>query len=150
MPEGTSTARTDDYYRILGIGPEAGHEEMRAAYRAKLRLWHPDLVAGATEDLRLAATEMTARLNEAYGCLNDPARGTAHETTRHASTPQRKTSSSVWSHLMRWSGWILIGGCAVFLGIPAIVLVLMAVFAAPFFGLVMVALISSRLESRNR
>jgi len=231
MPEGTSTATTADYYRILGIGPEAGHEEMRAAYRAKLRLWHPDLVAGETEDLRLAATEMTAQLNEAYGCLNDPARRTAHDTTRRASTPQRKTSSSsrphrarrsdhrvrdittvslggiaaplivlawasgllagptpanpaliaaicagviaatiwlltssqllrrperltrigaVWSHLMRWSGWILIGACAVFLGIPAIVLVLMAVFAAPFFGLVMVALISSRLESQNR
>lgn len=56
----------------------------------------------------------------------------------------------VWSHLMRWSGWILIGGCAVFLGIPAIVLFLMAVFAAPFFGLVVVALISGRLESQKR
>jgi len=231
MPEGSSADTIADCYQILGISPEAGHEEIRAAYRAKLRLWHPDLVAGETEDLRRAATEMTARLNEAYGCLSEPARRTAYDTTRRTSTSRRKTTSSsrphrarrsdhrvrditsvslggivlplfvlarasgllagptpanppliaalcagvivatiwlltssrvlrqpdrlarigvVWSHLMRWSGWILIGGCAVFLGIPAIVLVLMAVFAAPFFGLVVVALISGRSDSRHR
>jgi len=231
MPEGSSTDTTADYYRILGVSPKAGHEEIRAAYRAKLRLWHPDFVADETEDLRRAATEMTAQLNEAYECLTDPDRRIANDTTRRTSTPRRKTTSStrphstrrsdhrvrdmttiglggivlpllvlawvsgllpvpapanpaliaalcagvivatiwlltssrllrqpdrlapigvVWRHLMRWSGWILIGGCAVFLGIPAIVLVLMAVFAAPFFGLVLVAFISGRFDSQSR
>lgn len=56
----------------------------------------------------------------------------------------------LWSHLMRWSGWILMGGCAVFLGIPAIFLVLMAVFAVPFFGLVVVAFISGRFDSQDK
>ncbi len=77
-----STGTTADYYRILGVSAEAGHEEIRAAYREKLRLWHPDLVAGQTEDRRRAATEMTAQLNEAYGCLGDPDRGAVYDTDR--------------------------------------------------------------------
>lgn len=91
------TSRTDtapDYYRLLGISPEATYEEMRAAYRSKVRLWHPDLVAGETRDGRRAATEMTAQLNEAYECLRDPDRRAAYDTkirvktvtTRHRST----------------------------------------------------------------
>jgi len=47
---------------------------------------------------------------------------------------------------MRWSGGIVIGGCAVFLGIPAIFFFLTVVFALPFFGLVMIALISGRSD----
>ena len=52
----------------------------------------------------------------------------------------------VWTHLMRWSGWVVIGCSAVFLGIPVIALTLMAVFAAPFFGLVLIALITGRSD----
>lgn len=230
----SSTNTTADYYSILGVGSEAGQEEIRAAYRAKLRLWHPDLVADESNDARRAATEMSARLNEAYECLSDPNRRSAYDTRRgggseslpHTSTsPSRRRSSRqrsglrardtttislggivlpliglawasgllavsaptnpplvaalcagtiaatiwlltssrllrrperltpigvVWSRLMRWSGWILVGGCAVFLGIPAVFLILMAVVAFPFSGLIVVALISGRSDSRDR
>lgn len=230
----SSTDTTTDHYRILGISSEAGQEEIRAAYRAKLRLWHPDLVADESEDVRQAATEMSARLNEAYGCLSDPHRRSAYDTRRgggsestprtSTSPPQRSHSTRrsghrvrdattislggivlpliglawasgllatptaanpaliavlcagaiattiwlltssrllrrphrltrigvVWSHLMRWSGWILVGGCVIFLGIPAVFLILMVVVAAPFSGLVVVALFSSRFDSRDR
>lgn len=71
-------------------------------------------------------------------------------SSRLLRQPQRLAPIGVvWSHLMRWSGWIVLGGCVVFLGIPAIVLTLMAVVAAPFFGLVVVALISGRPDSPN-
>lgn len=46
-------------------------------------------------------------------------------------------------------GWILIGGCVVLLGIPAIGLVLMALVGAPFFGLLLVAFISSDSDSKD-
>lgn len=225
-----NTGTTADYYRILGINAEAGQEEIRAAYREKLRLWHPDLVAGQTEDGR-NATEMTVQLNAAYECLGDPDRRAVYDTSRRGGlepaertstpppAPARSTRRSgrrgrdmttiglggivlpllgltwvsgllavpapanraliaglcvgmmaatvwllgssrllrqpqrlapiglVWSHLMRWSGWIVIGGCVVFLGIPAIVLTLMAVVAAPFFGLVVIAFISGPPDS---
>jgi len=233
-----STGTTADYYRILGINPEAGQEEIRAAYRARLRLWHPDLVADETQDGRRTATEMTAQLNEAHACLGDPDRRAAYDTSRRgrfepakrtptptAAPPPRRAQSTgrpgrrgrdmttiglggivvplfgltwvsgllavpapanraliaglcagmmaatiwlltssrllrqperlapigiVWSHLTRWSGWIVIGGCVLFLGIPAIALTLMIIVAAPFFGLVVVAFISGRPDSPSR
>jgi curved DNA-binding protein CbpA len=228
----SSTGTTADYYGILGIDAESGHEEIRAAYRAKLRLWHPDLAGDETEDVRRAATEMTAQLNEAYECLGDPDRRVAYDTARGSnSEPPRSTSTSqprrshgrgrsnhrvrdistislggivvllalagvaglfpaatpphptliaalslgvifatilvlassrllrqpdrlapigmVWSHLMRWSGWLFIGGLVVVLGIPAIVFILIALVAAPFSGLILIALISGRSVPRE-
>jgi hypothetical protein len=231
----SSTETTTDYYLILGVGPAADLEEMRAAYRDKMRLWHPDLLPDSDEEVREAATRMTARINEAYEGLSDPERRAAYDARRahfssatgsqSTSAPRRSqptrrsghpvrhmatvslggivapllgltwaagmlpapppsnppliatmcaaviaatvwllTSSRllrrrdrlsrigvVWSHLMRWSGWVVIGCSAVFLGIPVIFLTLTAVFAAPFFGLVMIAFISGRFDSdRNR
>lgn len=229
----SSTGTTADYYGILGIDAESGHEEIRAAYRAKLRLWHPDLAGDETEDVRRAATEMTAQLNEAFECLGDPDRRVAYDTARGggpeparstptsqprrshgkrrsnhrvrdistislggivvpllalagvagllpAATPPHQTliaafslgvifatiwvlTSSrllrqpdrlarigvVWGHLMRWSGWLFIGGLVVVLGIPAIVFILIALVAAPFSGLILIALISGRSDHRD-
>lgn len=221
MRSGVDT--TADYYRILGVGPEAGQEEIRAAYRAKLRRWHPDLVTDESEEARRAATEMSARLNEAYRQLSDTGRRSPPPTPDASTPPHRGdrtrpsdhrgrdlvtvglggivapliglawvsglldppppanpaliavlcagliaattwllTSSRmlrrrdrltgigvVWSHLMRGSGWVVIAGGVVLLGIPAIVLTLAAVAAAPFFGLVLIALISGRSDSET-
>lgn len=217
---------TGDHGRLLGVSPEADKEEIRAAYRAKLRLWHPDLFAGEPEPIRQAATDMTARLNRAYEHLSDSTRRTnvhdrSYRDTR--STPPPSTSPSpregerrsprirdlttiglggigapligllwasglvtasppanapvvvlvcaaviaatmallvssdfldrrdrlgqvgvFWSRLMRLMGWTSIGALTVLLGIPALVLVVMTVVAAPFFGLVLIALISGR------
>lgn len=43
-----------------------------------------------------------------------------------------------------------IAGCAVFVGKPAVVIILMAVIATPFLGLVIIAFISSRFDSRSK
>jgi len=224
----SSTETTADYYLILGVSPEADLEEMRAAYRDKMRRWHPDLTPDSDEESRQAATQMTARINEAYESLSDPKRRAVYDARRaDVSSPTERRSNSaprrsqptrrhparplvtvslggivapllgltwasgllpapppsnpplvaalcaaviaatiwlltssrllrqrdrlsrigvVWSHLMRWSGWVVIGGSAVFLGIPVIFLTLMAVFAAPFFGLVLIALVSGRSD----
>jgi DnaJ-domain-containing protein 1 len=230
----STTDTTADHYRLLGISPEATVAEMRAAYRRRLRQWHPDLVTPGTDDVRQAATEMTALLNEAYRCLSDPTRRAAYDATRRAGSAspnlRRPTSRSsrhptrrpdhrirdlaiialggiflpvillasttarspvettadprmaatvcagviaatiwlltssrllrepdrlpragiVWAHAMRWAGWILVGGCAAFLGIPAVVLVLTAVFATPIPGIVLLALIAGRGGRRDR
>jgi curved DNA-binding protein CbpA len=86
----SKTDTTGDYYRLLGISSEATRDEVRAAYRSKVSLWHPDLAVSETEEARQTATEMTARLNEAYECLRDPNRRSAYDTIRradrHAST----------------------------------------------------------------
>ena len=227
----SNTDTTADQYFILGIRPEADIEEIRAAYRAKMRLWHPDLLPDAPEDVRHAATQMTARLNVAYRCLSDPKRRAAYDASMREGSHQRASQPTpaprqgqrprrparhivtislggivtpllgltwtstllpvpaptnppliaalclgvmaatvwllassrllrrpdllsrvgvLWGHLMRWFGWIFVGGCAVFLGIPMIFVILTVVFAAPFFGLVVIALISGRFDSDVR
>lgn len=244
----TSTNTTIDYYHLLGVSPNATQEEIKAAYRDKIRLYHPDLVSNQSESVRRAATRMTAQLNDAYSCLSDPDRRSAYDTGSRAGTTSASRTSTrsreadftpprsdptvtnrghwrrprkrrvrdlttislggivlpllvmvwtlsqfpvptsadpalvapaatgvvaatgwilatsqllrrpdrlarigvVWAHLMRWSGWILVGGCAVLLAIPALggVLALIGVIASPFLGLILIALISGRSKDR--
>jgi curved DNA-binding protein CbpA len=90
-----SAGTTGDHYRLLGISPDATRAEIRAAYRGKVRLFHPDLVAGKTEDARQAATEMTAQLNNAYECLSNPSRRAAYDTSNRADTASASRASTV-------------------------------------------------------
>ena len=55
-------------YEILGINALATREEIRAAYRALARRWHPDRFAAGPE--REWASEKMAEINSAYrDCL---------------------------------------------------------------------------------
>ncbi|MPZ53909.1 MAG: DnaJ domain-containing protein [Acidimicrobiia bacterium] len=42
----SSTGTIGDYYRLLGISSDATLGEIKAAYQDRVRLYHPDLVAG--------------------------------------------------------------------------------------------------------
>jgi len=57
-----------NYYELLGVDPKAEPEEIKRAYRAKLKEWHPDIHPESREE----AEEMTKALNIAYGILSDP------------------------------------------------------------------------------
>jgi curved DNA-binding protein CbpA len=59
-----------NYYDLFGVHSKAGPEEIRKAYRARLKEWHPDKNPDRKED----AEEMTKALNMAYYILSDPAR----------------------------------------------------------------------------
>jgi DnaJ-class molecular chaperone len=56
-----------DYYRVLGVTPDAGVHEIRRAYRRLARERHPDV------DPRDAADHEFAALAQAYEVLRDPA-----------------------------------------------------------------------------
>ena len=56
-----------DYYKTLGVGREAGEEEIRKAYRKLARKHHPDLNPGDK-----AAEDRFKKVQEAYDVLSEP------------------------------------------------------------------------------
>ena len=56
-----------DHYKVLGIAPSAGIEEIKEAYRKLAFRYHPD-----RNHMSLAANEKMQELNQAYATLSDP------------------------------------------------------------------------------
>ncbi len=61
----------DDPYRILGIEPDAGDDEARAAWRAQIREHHPDklIAEGLPQEFVDAANEHMAKINAAWDAI---------------------------------------------------------------------------------
>ena len=82
--------RFEDYYRTLGLKPDADAPSIRQAYRRLARLHHPDLSKAADADAQMA------RINEAYETLSDRQRRTAYDGVRkrHLATTNASSSAS--------------------------------------------------------
>jgi curved DNA-binding protein len=75
--------RTDrDYYGLLGVGADAGEEEIRRAFRRLALTWHPDRNPGKPE-----AAERFKEISEAYAVLIDPAKRREYDTARRIGAP---------------------------------------------------------------
>jgi curved DNA-binding protein CbpA len=76
--------RQPNYYRILGVALSADEAEIKRAYRALAKRYHPDRVPA---DRREWARVQMARINSAYEVLSDPLRRTQYDhQQRYAST----------------------------------------------------------------
>lgn len=64
------------YYQILGVDPRADAEEIKQAYRNKLKQWHPDKNADRLDE----AEAQTKNLNQAYFVLRDAERRKQYDT----------------------------------------------------------------------
>ena len=63
-----------DHFSLLGLTPNASREDVKRAYLAAAKTYHPDrLVALGLEDLRPTASEVFAQMGEAFEILSDPA-----------------------------------------------------------------------------
>ena len=67
-----------DYYRVLGVKPNATAEEIHSAYRRLARAYHPDCYPGSTRTLA-----RMARVNVAKSVLLDPNMRAAYDLSRN-------------------------------------------------------------------
>lgn len=64
--ETESGQRSNYWYDILEVKSNASPDQIRAAYRKKMTLYHPDKVASLGPEFSVIAERMTKSINEAY------------------------------------------------------------------------------------
>jgi len=87
-----------DYYEILGISKEADGGEIKRAYRALARQYHPDLNPGDK-----AAEEKFKLLGEAYDVLSDADKRSRYEEYSKYWTQRQSGSASGGKGWPKWS-----------------------------------------------
>jgi curved DNA-binding protein CbpA len=68
-----------DYYRLLHVRPGADAAEVKRAYFASSRAFHPDANRHLPDDLQAAVARIAKRVTEAYSVLRDPRRRAAYD-----------------------------------------------------------------------
>ena len=58
--------RQPPWYDVLGVSPDATHEQIVSAYRARMSEYHPDKVASLGPDIRALAEQKAREINVAY------------------------------------------------------------------------------------
>jgi len=68
-----------DYYQILGISRTASDEEIKKAYRKKMKEYHPDKHSSSDYDwVKSEASRMTKVIQQAFEVLSDPKKRNSH------------------------------------------------------------------------
>jgi len=59
----------DEAYKVLGIDNNSTIEQIKEAYKTKMKEYHPDKVSGLGEELQNLARTKTQQINEAYSFI---------------------------------------------------------------------------------
>ncbi len=71
-----------DYYKILGVSPNASMEEIKSKFRALVRTYHPDVHPD-----KLFSHQVFRDILEAYKVLSDPQKRKEYDDSRRAKHP---------------------------------------------------------------
>lgn len=72
-----------NYYETLGVVPDSPAGEIRQAYLAAARAFHPDFHVNADTATRQANAELMQQLNEAWEVVGDPTSRQAYDRSLH-------------------------------------------------------------------
>jgi curved DNA-binding protein CbpA len=78
-----------DYYQLIHVAPGAEARQVKQAYYATSRAFHPDANRHLTPDLRVAVAKIAKRITEAYSVLRDPRRRQAYDRRLEAGAGVR-------------------------------------------------------------
>ncbi len=73
-------ANKRDYYEVLGVGKDAGADDVKKAFRKLARQFHPDVNKAADAEPRFK------EINEAYEVLSDDQKRAAYDRYGHSTT----------------------------------------------------------------
>jgi hypothetical protein len=74
--EQAEQSEESDWGTVLEVSPDTGADEIRRAYRRKIRQYHPDRVSGVAPEFLELAERRTKALNAAYSQAMRAQRGT--------------------------------------------------------------------------
>jgi DnaJ-class molecular chaperone len=90
-----------DYYKILGVHPEASEEEIKDAYRELARRHHPDTQSGKGDSGSTGDAEFFKSITEAYAVLSNAEKRKEYDYEHGEKHPE---SSIYWLKKKREEG----------------------------------------------
>ncbi|WP_077611754.1 DnaJ domain-containing protein [Clostridium sp. Marseille-P2415] len=77
-----------DYYRILGVTPQATEKDIKSAYRKLAKKYHPDVVKDDPD-----GNKKMYEIQEAYGVLGDEEKRKQYDSILEAGRERSRTGS---------------------------------------------------------
>lgn len=90
----------DDPYKVLGVSRDASDEEIKRAYRALAKKYHPDRNPGDKE----AARKMQ-QVNDAYEQIKNPEKAQSQQQSSYGGGYGSYTGYGGWGGYGGWSNW---------------------------------------------
>src|SRR5258706_462760 len=84
-----------DYYQLLDVRRDAGAGELKRAYHASSRNFHPDANRHLEGELRAASHVIAKRITEAYAVLRDPRRRQAYDRSLESGAGDESSNAPV-------------------------------------------------------
>ena len=78
-----------DYYQLLEVEARASAAQVRSAYHAAARRFHPDRLRQEADEAREAAERIAKHVSEAYAVLRDPRRRKLYDQQLHGEGSRR-------------------------------------------------------------